>query len=504
MNLVEGAHDAGRAAAQAISRTEQKALGQFMTPPAIARHMALSLVARASMDNCVRVLEPAAGAGVLAAAVVEAILRRTDRPARIELLMWEIDPRLHPNLQKLAKEMRVAAEAAGVRFEAKIYGEDFLLSRLALWGQSIEHLLVISNPPFFKLAGDDPRAKAHSYAVWGQPNIYGIFMAACARLVGRGGGWCFITPRSWMSGAYFTATRRTILRYLSIEQLHEFVSRTEGFEDDAVLQETVIAWATPRPAVESGGRILLTRSHGMADLDSAAVQALPFERVVGGDEHAMLSLPHAVDEFSTGWTATLADHGLQVSTGPVVAFRAAEHLRSAAEEGTVPLLWMQHIKQQRVLWPINKKREFIRASAANAWMLVPNLPMVLMRRFSPKEDERRCTAAAYVGELPGATLGLENHLNYIYRPGGMMSRDEVQGLAALLSSRAVDAHFRALAGTTQVNATELRKLPLPPMSVICRIGRALPAVPTLVEIDAVVERELGLEQEHDEARAASA
>lgn len=35
-------------------------------------------------------------------------------------------------------------------------------------------------------------------------------MAARARLVAGGGKWCVITPRSWMSGSYLRAVRRTI------------------------------------------------------------------------------------------------------------------------------------------------------------------------------------------------------------------------------------------------------------------------------------------------------
>ena len=128
-------------------------------------------------------------------------------------------------------------------------------------------------------------------------------------------------------------------------------------------------------------------------------------------------------------------------------------------------------------------------------MLVPNAPMVVMRRFSPKEDARRVTCAAYgcgLDRLPGDVIGLENHLNYIYRPGGRMGMHEARGLAAFLASSIVDGHFRALSGSTQVNATELRKLPLPPLAVIEEIGRNCSAKPSLEEIDVVVDRALGI------------
>lgn len=467
-------------------------MGQFMTPPSIARFMAQRLVAGLS-ERRVRVLEPAAGGGILAAATVEALLAKPeqDRPELIELLLYELDERLIHPLLLLCETMSDACEASGVTLDFVVANEDFLLSDLAVRAEPVPGLLTISNPPFLKLnKATDRRAALHAYAVFGQPNIYALFMAATARLTAPDGRWCFITPRSWMAGEYFKAARRTMLRHLNVDSLHAFESRTEGFEEDAVLQETVITWASGRAAVEHGANILVTRSQGAADLATAGVQALPVERIVGDDEHVMFSLPQDGTNPFEGWTATLRTYGLEVSTGRVVAFRAPEFIREVAETNSVPLLWLQHVRQQQINWPIQKKREHILATADSTWMLVPNAPMVVMRRFSPKEDARRITCAAYQGHLPGAAIGLENHLNYIYRPGGEMTLAEARGLSAFLASSIVDAHFRALAGSTQVNATELRKLPLPPLPVLVHIGETIGNCPSLAYIDTVVTNAL--------------
>ena len=80
-----------------------------------------------------------------------------------------------------------------------------------------------------------------------------------------------------------------------------------------------------------------------------------------------------------------------------------------------------------------------------------------------------------------------------------MTPFEARGLSAFLASSVVDQHFRALAGSTQVNATELRKLPLPPLELIEAIGQRVSAQPSLWEIDQVVGQVLGA---HLEARAA--
>ena len=70
-------------------------------------------------------------------------------------------------------------------------------------------------------------------------------------------------------------------------------------------------------------------------------------------------------------------------------------------------------------------------------------------------------------------VGIENKLNYIYRPNGRLKRDEVIGLAALLNSDLFDAYFRTFNGNINVSATELRIMPLPPIEIIREIGRKI-------------------------------
>jgi adenine-specific DNA-methyltransferase len=493
MTLVEFSHSAGRVFASTLERAELKLLGQFMTPPAIARFMAQRLTATLNQTQ-VRILEPAAGAGILAAAVVDELLLRPDLPERIDLVLYELDSRLIPTLESLSERINTACQNFGIEFHCQIQNCDFLLSSVALSAEPIDGLVVIANPPYFKLSKDDSRAVAHSYAVYGQPNIYGLFMAACARLVASGGRWCFITPRSWMNGAYFALVRRTIFQNLQPDSLHAFESRKDHFEEDAVLQEAVITWATGKVQVDHGKRVMVTRSQGISDLHQGAVQSLEIERFIGDDEHRMLALPtNAADPFEA-WTDTLESLGLKVSTGPVVAFRAADYIRENSDVGTVPLLWMQHVTHNKISWPIRKKREHIEACNGSAWMLVPNSPMVVLRRFSPKEDQRRVTAAPYLGHLLGAAIGLENHLNYIYRPGGEMSVNEAKGISSFLNSGLVDVHFRARAGSTQVNAFELRKLPFPTRVQLELIGNAVRSSSSLAEIDNVVEQILDVKK----------
>lgn len=67
-------------------------------------------------------------------------------------------------------------------------------------------------------------------------------------------------------------------------------------------------------------------------------------------------------------------------------------------------------------------------------------------------------------------------------------RDVAVGLAYWLNSTAVDDHFRAFSGHTQVNAADLRIMPYPSLEQLRLLGSGRDAaMPDQAVIDAVVE-----------------
>jgi adenine-specific DNA-methyltransferase len=266
---------------------------------------------------------------------------------------------------------------------------------------------------------------------------------------------------------------------MRLERVHVFGSRRDAFKQDGVLQENLIVHY--RRDKSAAGRVVISSSAGEQDLEDLHEHAVPRASVLAPeDRDAVLFLPTDADDLRVmdvvrAFRHTLGHHGLEVSTGPVVPFRAEQELiKRPGKVETFPMLWMQHVHAGGVTWPLGdgfRKAEHIRASAP-AKLLVPNATYVLMRRFSAKEEERRLTAAVLrEGELPGEQIGLENHLNFIHRPRGKLTPDEAVALAALLNSSLFDTYFRISNGNTQVSATELRVLPLPAPEVLQRLAK---------------------------------
>ena len=440
-----------------------------------------------------KILDPSAGAGVLCCAAVEALMSRRSPPDAIDLVAYEVDAELIAPLRATLDYLAVwCLNRFQVRVSIRLEAADFIMANaqaLTPHGLSPPRPaakgfdLIVANPPYFKIGKDDPRAVAVACVVHGQPNIYALFMAVGAALLRQGGDFIFITPRSFASGAYFRCFRAVFFDMIRPSRIHVFGSRRAAFHREAVLQENVIITGVRQDRWhenESATHLTISSSLGVHDIAKPNVRELSVNTVFDfASIDMILRLPICDDDDESlalldSWPSSLNDLGLNISTGPVVPFRATEFV---AQEGKVPashvpLLWMNHIRAMRATWPLEQhKPEYIVRAGAEA-LLVPNRNYVLVRRFSAKEEPRRLIAAPWIAnEFAIPELGLENHLNYVHRPGGTLSQDEALGLAALYNSHLLDTWFRTVNGNTQVSATELRSMPLPSREVVVALGQ---------------------------------
>jgi len=449
------------------SEAKRKEIGQFFTSQRVARFLARLPELRATKP-CLRVLDPGAGAGMLGIAMAERVL--SESRASVHLVAVEPDPTA---AEVLGRSLALASRNLGKRLTWEIRPNDFLAFDPDSLGRPILEPfdIVIANPPYFKVSPSESRGGD-------APNMYARFMEVAARLLVLGGQLACIIPRSFTSGAYFERFRKRFHASMCLERAHVFDSRRDAFRADGVQQENVITLYRRDPS--RGEKVIVSSTEGEADLESPTVFPVERDLVLPGDTHASVFLPVSAEDvrairlFRT-WKHNLGSYGLEVSTGPVVPFRNSEFLRGTADAGeTLPMLWMQHVRSEGIAWPLGagfRKTEHIDRRAGSK-LLVRNSTYVLMRRFTAKEERRRFVAAVLrKGALPGAHLGLENHLNFIHQPGGEMAESQAVAVATLLNSALFDSYYRIASGHTQVNATELRVLPLPSPEFLTTLGQ---------------------------------
>jgi len=467
---------------------KRKSRGQFFTPPQVARFMATMFDIK---GGCMRLLDPGAGTGMLSAALCERLADRSN-PFALTIDAYENDPELLPFLRAVLESCKNTLGAKSINMAYNVYEQDFILHNEAyinrnnhLWADKelILYDFVIANPPYYKLNKNSPHAAVMSDYVCGQPNIYTLFMAISANMLNPAGEMVFITPRSFCSGLYYKKFRQWFLANVELSHVHIFESRKEIFDKDEVLQENIILKAIRKKRKAHGGKIIISTSKNKHLEKINKLTISNPDLILNKTEESFIKIPSssldlAVLNVIDKWPFRLRELGLEISTGPVVPFRAEKYLlQEPTNNGkSVPLLWMHNMTGMKTVWPANrnKKPAAIKVVEDSEPLLLPVKNYVLVRRFSSKEQPRRLHSSVFlVSEFPHASIGIENHLNYIHKPGKDLSIDEVYGLSAILNTAIVDNYFRTLNGNTQVNATDIRSLPFPAMKDVRKIGQVV-------------------------------
>ncbi|TDQ37135.1 Eco57I restriction-modification methylase domain-containing protein [Aureibacillus halotolerans] len=448
---------------QDTSRSNKKNKGQYFSSLHLAKKMAGFVVLE---NGHLKVLDPGSGNGILIAALCDRIIEES-LAVHLIVDVYELDTALTSALDQTLTLCQQAMESRGLSFSYRIYTEDFILHNKHAVSQHVKSLnydLVISNPPYFKVKKDHPYVEIMSDYVFGQANVYFMFMALAEKMTRKHGQVLFVTPRSYCSGVYFKKFRQLFFAAIDPLQFHLFTSRKKIFVDEKVLQETVIFSGIKRESTMTPVKI--SSSFDPYDKQKHAPIRL-LKSVLFQEKNFALKLPTSQRELEvlnmfSGWTNSLHEMDLSISTGPVVTFRHRAYIQPFSFTETAPLLYMRHIKESMVSFNETECNEGVALDSASDKLLLAASNFILIKRFSAKEQKKRIVCSSYIAKhFPYKKISMENHVNYIYKMNGELSEEETLGLAAFLSSMTFDIYFRMNNGNTQVNASDLRAIPLP-------------------------------------------
>ena len=442
-------------------RNERSDRGQFATPWEAAQLMAGLLE---PAGETLRVVDPGAGAGALMLALVANVIE-SGSAQELSVDLVENDPKALALLETATQAAHLAAEAAGVRLSTQIVEHDFC--DVVGWHSGGGYDAAILNPPYMKLGSSDAtRRLVKRRHFIDCPNLYAAFLAVAVELLRENGQLVAITPRSFANGLYFTNFRHCLTDRASFQRVVLFDRRDKVFRSSSVLQETVI-FSLRRSAAAPGDQVRVeTRSDHLSEPHE--VHDVPHECVVLPDDtHRFINLPGNTDAMAVAQEIAalpvdLKSLGLAVSTGPVVDFRARSFLTTARADGSVPLIHPGNLQTDGVQWPMDlRKPQGLARTPATERLLLPNGHYVLIKRFTAKEERRRVVASIYRPIDGYDSVAFENHLNVIHRNHAPLQEEEAFRIASFLNNELVDTYFRMFSGSTQVNATDLRRLRFP-------------------------------------------
>jgi adenine-specific DNA-methyltransferase len=458
------------------SKAERKKIGQFFTSESTAEYMGRLFDAEA---EDVTIADFGVGTGILTAAVLDHLFR-SKRLKSVRLDLFENDEGVLPVLEKNISLWQKIASEAGVVLTVSLIKENLITYNQSKWRNDFyqgEYDCIISNPPYKKISKDSVESRIMDDVVYGQPNLYFLFMALACKLLKENGALVFIVPRSWTSGLYFKVFREYLLSHTRIEKVHQFVSRKRVFEHEDVLQETMILKAkkTQKPIDE----IVISSSAGIDDFSTPRILKAPYALCINRGKDRFVYLPTSDEEVEilsmmASFEHTLTSLGFRMKTGPTVDFRTRDAIHDEPSLDDCPLFWSQNFSSGRIRFPVaDLPGQYI--SSERKSLLIAKDNYLLVKRFSSKEERRRLQPAI----LSSAHLqdydcfSVENHLNYIGNGHGGLHIEELYGLYVIFNSTLWDRYYRILNGSTQVNATECNCFPMPDLDTVRRFGKRI-------------------------------
>ena len=494
-----------------LSIKQRSELGQFLTPAPIARFMARQF---SNLVGHVSLLDPGAGVGSLTTAFVEQLLVNPDPIESCFITAYEVESSFLSSLNQRLTECCTALGRQGIKADYCLREKSFIEAaievNLPLFPESTTCFThAILNPPYKKVNSQSVEKKILSSLGIETVNLYSAFVWLAMLQLAKDGEIVAITPRSFCNGTYFRPFRKALLRGMRLKKIHVFKSRSAAFIDDEVLQENIIFHATKTKLKPDF--VEVTNHSGNALDEFSETRFSPYNEVIGiSDSEQFIhiitnSLEDALRVQMDKFPCTLDDLGLDISTGPVVDFRVKSALRSCLDEKSVPLIYPESIKAEKISFPPKNPRKAIaieQNQETQKWLIQRGW-YVLTKRFSAKEEKRRVVAAV-CSPMDEPLLGIENHLNYFHAKGGGMNPDLARGLAAFLNSTLFDSYFRQFSGHTQINATDLRRIKYPCKDDLLSLGSQVnDSVSNRERLDQLVHTTLSIMSEVTNAIQAS-
>jgi adenine-specific DNA-methyltransferase len=497
-DLLHSAYWLSSAYAFWIEEEKRRHLAMFFTPPSITQRLLDDLERSGVLFAEHTFYDPACGGAAFLAPIAQRIRQTLKaKGATAGQILAAVGNRLFgtdldPVLCRLSKQflrMVLASEIAATKTEPELHiaTANSLLDIDQLVGR-ID--VVVCNPPYRKMPASEVRQYANRFSevIEAQPNLYGLFIAQCVRLLRSHGVAALVTPTSFLSGQSFSKLRHYLMTHSEITQIGIVADKSGVFI--GVEQETALTLlrrrlvhhsATTTATVKVVSRDGTMKSVGPCVLPSSG-NSWPIPRDEGDAE---------ILRIASASHARLADYGYRPRIGALVWNRdkrqtyASEAKAKLVKKGLVlPLLWSSDIRQNETLVfsgksKVNGEPSFVKVSGFDTPAVVSK-PAVLLQRVTSNEQPKRLVAAPVPTEILARFGGFvgENHTVILEALEGCIFPPE--RLAALLGSTFVDRYFRCISGATNVSIFELSQLPLPSPHMLLR------AIERGLDIDAAV------------------
>lgn len=468
------------------SRSENIRLGRLFTKKNTARLMA-SMVDIDPEKSAYTILDPGAGTGILSAAMVEHICKSSPSCRQIFLTCYENNPLFIPmledNLERVRKKCRHDYD---VRLFVTVYQENYPIDvknhYTVAFFDAIEDKfdIIICNPPQDLIEKSSPEALAAGGISMLKVSLAYLFLKVAAAHLEVGGQLVIMLPTSFASSTSLVQLRSELSDRMAVDKIHLFIGKLKNAKRAVPLRKNfIISYKN----CEKGEQIRISTSAENPEPDKVTeLSALPYWFVVNAEDGS-LTLPKSAEEtkivkYITAFPETLGSLGLKIHTGLVVDSKCKNIICDEEIAGSIPLIRLGAMKSSGIVFPQkNLKGQYL--MPVSPALFQKNKNLIIVKRVPAKSDARFLNCSIYfAAQRPqNQYISTHNKLNFIDTkdPKEEISARLAFGLFALFNSTIYDRFISIISKSKQINAKELRELPLPPKNLIENIGMRLMA-----------------------------
>lgn len=481
---------------RAKSKSDNVRLGRLFTKKDTARLMA-NMFTIDPEKTAYTILDPGAGTGILSAAAIEHICKNSTECKQIFLTCFENNPLFIPmledNLERIRKKCRHDYD---VKLFVTVYAENYLTDAKNHYTVTFfdtipdKYDLIICNPPTELCEKYSEDAEGVGGISQLKVSRAFLFAKMAATHLEKNGQLSILLPTTFATASQLSEIRASIFENVSLSALHLFVGKQKNASRAIPLKKNFILAVKK---ADAGENVSVSTS-----LDNGSqintLPPVPYGFVLDS-ESGVLTLPKSVEDtkivkYLSDFPETLSSLGLKMSTGLIVDSKCDGLLFTEPVAGTVPIIRPAAMKKGVIDFPQPIKKQYI--APVNPALVQRNKNMLIIKRVPAKSDERFVNACIYhASQLPGYKyISTHNKINFIDTKdkNDEMSVRFVFGLYALLNSTIYDRYISIVSKSKQINAKEMRDLPLPARNIIENMGMRLMSVRqmTVEACDAIV------------------
>lgn len=461
-----------------IDKDVKKKLGQFYTPTGIAKKMVFEVRNELkTLSEQDLVVDPACGTGVFVVEIIKQMsvflsFNKLIKFVESNIFAYDVNP-FSVIATKLSVLNILLELAPDIVNKNKILLGIPMLNNIK-WKNTIVDKeekffsIILGNPPYFKL--DSTALKdidGYDTIIYGQPNIYSLFMHWGISHLCTNGIMSFIVPQSIRSGLYFKNLREE-MKGLRIKSIFHIDSRQNLFDraEQAVLiiclqNKPVRNTKTKIQFINGNQKVLsefsIPRSKLMMDRDNNYMFII-------NKKCEMYDILEKV--YNNGTMLTVNDSLVKFSNGLFVWNQHKESLTDSSDEA-IPIVYggdIQPVNFQFITsWANGERKAFAKITDKTRPYILSGKRLLVQRTTNFEKDIRLKACLISDDFLKNYdSYFLENHVNFLCCNSGkeeILTDELMYYYLGLLNSKLINYIFISKSGNTQVSANELNLLP---------------------------------------------